>query len=259
LIDIVNLTQHYGIRPILRNVNMHVERGELVALMGPNGTGKTTLINVMAGVLPPTWGSISIDGLVRRSSEDAEIAIRKKVAYLPADAWLPSFRTGREWLLAVGRVYGHDDRKLMDHADRLIRLFDLREKEDSTIGSYSSGQKRKLALAAALISEAPVMLLDEPFSGGLDPAGTMALKSVFQHLRDDRQTTIVMSTPVPELIEDLADRVAVVREGELAAFQTIAGLRQQSGTSGRLDEVYAKLFSPQTAQNIERYFKDQVK
>jgi ABC-2 type transport system ATP-binding protein len=254
VIDVVHLTQHYGVRPILRDINMRVERGELVALMGPNGTGKTTLINVMAGVLPPTRGTVSIDGLKRRSSEDAEKAIRKMTVYLPADFWLPMHYTARKGLIAVGRLYGHDDLKLMEHASRLMTLFDLSAKEEAIIGSYSTGQKKKLALSAALIAEAPVLLLDEPFSGGLDPSGIMALKRVLQRLRDDRQTTIVMSTPVPELVEDLADRVAVVRHGELVAFETVAALRQQSGSAGKLDEVYARLFSPHTAANIDRYF-----
>jgi ABC-type multidrug transport system ATPase subunit len=155
----------------------------------------------------------------------------------------------------VGRLYRDDDERLMDHADRLISLFELSAKEDSVISSYSSGQKKKLLLSAALITQAPVMILDEPFSGGLDPAGIMALKRIFQHLRSQGQTTIVLSTPVPELVEDLADRIAVVRDGRLVAFDSVAGLRNQSGGEGKLDEIYARLFSPATASNIDRYFE----
>jgi ABC-2 type transport system ATP-binding protein len=255
MIEVIDVTQHYGVRPILRDVTLQVNRGELVALMGPNGMGKTTLMAVMAGVLPPSRGYVAIDGRRRRSSDEAETAIRRSVAYLPADSWLPAMRTGREWLLAVGRLYGHDDLRLMDHADRLLDLFELSAKQDANISSYSNGQRKKLALAAALITEAPVMLLDEPFSGGLDPAGIMTLKRVLQRLREERKATIVMATPVPEVVEDLADRIAVLREGRLVAFDSLDGLRRQSGCAGKLEEVYTQMFSPHTAASVNRYFE----
>ena len=255
MIDVINVTQHYGVRPVLRDVTMHIERGELIALMGPNGMGKSTLMAVVAGVLPPTRGHVEIDGKRRRASDEIEAAIRKSVVYLPNDAFLPAMRTAREWLLAVGRLYEHDDIELMDHADRLMVLFDLTDKQDSPISSLSTGQRKKLLLSAALISQAPVMLLDEPFSGGLDPSGIMALKRVLQRLREERKTTIIMATPVPELVEDLCDRIAVLRSGQLVAFDTVAGLRQLSGAAGKLDEIYEKLISPHTLSNIERYFE----
>jgi ABC-type multidrug transport system ATPase subunit len=255
VIEVVSLTQHYGVRPVLRDITMRIGRGEVVALMGPNGMGKSTLMGVMAGVLPPSRGYVAINGQRRRSSDEVEIAIRKSVVYLPADAWLPPMRSGRSWLLAVGRLYGHDDLHLMEHADRLAELFDLTEKQDSAIASYSTGQKKKLALSAALITEATVLLLDEPFSGGLDPSGIMALRQVLQRLRDDRGTTIVMATPVPELVEDLADRIAILRDGQLTAFDTLDGLRRQSGCDGKLELVYEKLFGPQAASRVDHYFQ----
>jgi len=255
MIEIINVTHHYGIRPVLRDITMHIERGELVALMGPNGIGKTTLMQLLAGILWPARESIEIDGLRRRVSDDAELSIRKTVVYVAAEAWLPQYRTGRDWLLAVGRVYGQDELELMEHVDSLMALFELTDKQDSPIASYSTGQKKKLNLSAALISEAKVMLLDEPFGGGLDPSGIMALKGVLQRLREERKTTIVMATPVPELVEDLADRVAVLRDGRLAALETIDGLRRQTGCGGRLDEVYAAFISPQTNANVDNYFK----
>ncbi|MCA9437782.1 MAG: ATP-binding cassette domain-containing protein, partial [Candidatus Omnitrophica bacterium] len=123
MIRVVNVSQHYGIRPVLRNIDMEVEPGELVAVMGPNGMGKTSLLMVMAGALPPLKGYVEIDGKRRRSSEEDELAIRRKTVYLPADPWMPEAMTGREYLLAVGRLYDVDDEELMDHADRVLKLF----------------------------------------------------------------------------------------------------------------------------------------
>lgn len=255
MINVVDVTQHYGVRPILRQINLRVESGEVVALIGPNGMGKSTLLSVMAGVLSPQKGHVEINGLRRRSSVEAELEIRKNVVFLPDQSWLPSIRTGREFLLAVGRLYSIDDDRLFDHVDRLLQLFDLMAQADTYIGSYSTGQKKKIAICSALVTEAPIMLLDEPFSGGLDPSALLALKRVMQRLSQRPDVTIVLATPVPELLETIADRLAVLRDGQIVAYDTVAGLRRQTGCSGSLEEVLERLINPKTLENLERYFE----
>jgi ABC-type multidrug transport system ATPase subunit len=152
-------------------------------------------------------------------------------------------------------LYGVDDLRLFDHADRLLRLFDLAEQGDQPIYSYSAGQLKKISLCSALITEAPYLLLDEPFSGGLDPSGIMALKRVLQRLAERDDITIVLTTPVPELVEELADRIAIVRNGQLAAYDSADGLRRQTGTDGPLADVLQRLLNPETLANIEHYLE----
>jgi ABC-2 type transport system ATP-binding protein len=258
MINVVDLTQHYGIRPVLRNVSLRIRPGELVGLMGPNGMGKTTLLSAIAGVLCPQKGYVEIGGVRRRSSPENELAIRKRVFYLPDHPWLPKNRTGREFLLTVGRLYEVEDGRLMDHVDRLLQLFDLNRQADSPIRSYSNGQQKKIAICSALVADAAVMLLDEPFSGGLDPSALLALKSVLLRLAERADVTVVMATPVPEIVEGLAHRVAVLREGELVAYDTPDGLRELTGCPGPLQEVLERLINPQTLENIERYFEERV-
>ena len=106
-----------------------------------------------------------------------------------------------------------------------------------------------------LITEAPYLLLDEPFSGGLDPAGILALKRVLQHLAAREDVTIVLTTPVPELVEELADRIAIIRDGRLVAFDTADGLRRQTGADGSLAEVLQRMLNPETLANIDHYFR----
>lgn len=255
MIRVVDVVQHYGIRPVLKGMNLEVRDGEVLAVMGPNGMGKSTLLAVIAGVLWPQRGYVEIAGMKRRSSEENELAIRRKVAYLPADAWLPLGHTGREFLLAVGRLYDIDDLKLMEHADRLLEVFDLTAKADSPIGSYSTGQTKKIALASALITEAPILILDEPFSGGLDPAGIIALKSLLGRLAQGDDVTIVIATPVPEIVQELADRIAIIADGQITACDTVAGLREMTGCSGPLQDVLEKLLSPATREHIDHYFQ----
>jgi ABC-type multidrug transport system ATPase subunit len=254
MIRAVDITQHYGVRPVLRDVNMEVQTGELVAILGPNGMGKSTLLSVLAGVLSPQRGIVEIDGLERRSSVDNELAIRRRTAFLPDRPWLPKNRTGREFLLGVGRLYEIDDDRLFDHVDRLLQLFELTREGEWPIRSYSSGQQKKIALCSALVTSAPNLLLDEPFAGGLDPSGIFALK--LRRLTESGQATVVMTTPVPELLEELATRIIVLRDGRIVAFDTPAGLRRQTQCSGPLAEVLERLVHSRTIENLRHYFRE---
>jgi ABC-2 type transport system ATP-binding protein len=253
MIKVSGVTYHYSVRPVLKGVDLSIERGELVALMGPNGSGKTTLMSIIAGAISPRRGHVEIAGLRRRSTPDEEMAIRRKVFYLPADVWLPTSHSGREWLVAVGRLYDVKDEQIFDHVDRLLRLFDLEEKADSSVSDYSTGQRKKLALCTALVSEAPVLLLDEPFSGGLDPSGIIALRRVLEGLAKRDDVTVLMATPVPELVEELADRVAVLRDGEIAAYDSCPRLCEMTGKA-TLADAYEAMMNPNTESNIEAYF-----
>jgi len=256
MIHVANVTQHYGVRPVLVDVTLRVESGELVALMGPNGMGKSTLLSVMAGLLAPQEGYVEIDGMRRRRTPEEELAIRRKVVYLPDQPWLPAERTAREFLLAVGGIYDVDTERMMDHIERLLALFHLTDKGDSPIHSCSKGQKTKIALSGALVSEAPIMLLDEPFGGGLDASGLLAMKRVLGRLAQRSDVTVVIATPVPELVEEIANRVVVLREGQLIAYDTPDGLRKSTGVDGPLEEVLEHLLHPETLEHIEHYFEE---
>ena len=254
MIKVKNVSHHYGIRPILKDVSLEVGAGELTCVMGPNGMGKTTLLGIVAGILNQVKGTVEIDGLQRGCTPEEDLEIRRKTAFLPDHPWLPRMRTGREFLLAVGRVYEVGKNRLKDHVERLLRLFNLEKKANSAILSYSNGQKKKLALASVMATDSPVLILDEPFSGGLDPSGILALKKVLKWMTETEKKTVIMATPVPEIVEDLAHRIAILRHGEIAAFDTPEGLRKLTGCEGSLKEVLEHPIHPQTFQNIEQYF-----
>jgi len=256
VIELQGVTQHYGVRPVLRGISLRIERGEIVVILGPNGMGKTTLLGVMAGVLAPQRGSVTIDGLRRRASEEEELEIRKRTVYLPDQPWLPADRTGREFLLAVGRLYDVPDERLMEHVDQLLELFDLQSQADSPIRTYSAGQQKKVAICSALVTEVPLLLLDEPFSGGLDPAGLLTLKRIIQQMSRRKHATVVLTSPVPELVEEIATRVIVLYEGEILAFDTLEGLQRMTGYRGSLGDVLERLIFPNTTKKLETYFQE---
>lgn len=257
MINLVNVVQHYSVRPVLREINLQIPAGQLVAIVGPNGMGKSTLLRVMAGTLAPQRGYVEIDGLRRGSSVETELAIRRRVCFLPDHPWLAKRLTGREFLSAVGKLYEIDSIRLLDHIDRLLILFDLEAEGDWPISSYSNGQKKKIALAGALVTDAPVLLLDEPFGGGLDPAGIMALKRVLQRLAARNDRTVVMTTPVPELLDEVAERILILREGRIAFDDTPQGLRERSGTTGPLADALERLIYPQAIEHVDQYFREE--
>lgn len=254
MINVADVSHHYGLKPVLSQINFRVPAGQLVALMGPNGVGKSTLLGIITGLIAPAKGHVEINGQRRRASEEVELQIRKQMAFLPDHPWLPEFMTTREWLLAVGQLYDIDADRLMDHINRLLDLFQLADKGDAPIRTCSNGQKKKIAICGTLVTEAPVLVLDEPFTGGLDPSAILALRRVLKHLADRSDVTLVMASQIPEMVEHLADRIAVLSGTHVIAYDTMDGLRSKTSCPGALPEVFEKLVHPQTLEHIENYF-----
>jgi len=258
MISLVGVTQHYGIRPVLKDIDLKISGGKLTAVVGPNGMGKTTLLGVIAGTLVPQNGTVTIDGFRRRGSEEEELAIRRRMVYIPDHPWLPRERTGREYLLAVGALYEVAPERLIGHVERLLALFQLQREGDWPIRSYSNGQKKKVAIAAALVADAQILLLDEIFGGGLDPAGILALKHVLRRMTKTEGRTVVMTAPVPEIVEELADEVVVFRDGQVVAHDTVDGLRQRANCHGSLAEVLGRLIHPEMMDHVQQYFQEDL-
>lgn len=254
MINVLDVSHHYGLRPVLNEINFSIPAGQLVTVMGANGVGKSTLLGIVAGLMTPARGHVEINGLRRRSSEAAELSIRKQMAYLPDHPWLPEFMTTREWLLAIGNLYDLEPEHVMDHIGRLLDLFQLADKGDSPIRTCSNGQKKKIAICGTLVTEAPVLVLDEPFTGGLDPSAIMALRRVINHMVASGKVTILMASQIPELVEELTHRILVLGGTRIVAYDTLDKLRAQTGCSGSLPEVFEQLVHPETLQHIENYF-----
>ncbi len=240
MINVIHVSHHYGVRPVLSHINFRVPAGQLVAVMGANGVGKTTLLSAVAGLIAPAQGSVEIGGLRRRSSPETELQIRRHMAYLPDHPWLPEHMTTREWLMAVGQLYDLAPERLMEHISRLLDLFQLADKGDSPIRTCSNGQKKKVAICGTLVTEAPVLVLDEPFTGGLDSAAILALRRVLKHLTEGGKATVLMASQIPELVEQLAHQILVLAGTRIAAYDTLDGLRAKTGCPGPLPEVFEK-------------------
>ena len=259
MIRLEHVTQHYGVRPVLKDLDLHVRRGELLALMGPNGTGKSTLLNVMAGVLSPQRGTVTISGLVRRSNVESENAIRRKTVFLPDHPWLPMSRTGREYLLAVGSLYVDDEARVMEHSERLLRLFNLDGQADARIATYSNGQQKKLTITGALVTDAEVLILDEPFTGGLDPAGVAVLKRLLKRLAERTDRTVVMATQISDIARALAHRIALTKDGKIGTIDTPDNIIASQPAAASLEEAIEMHLNPEALAALERYLQEEEK
>jgi ABC-type multidrug transport system ATPase subunit len=242
----------YFTRPILKNLELEVEAGSRVALIGPNGVGKTTLLSVIAGATAPLSGEVEIFAQRRRSSVETERLIRQQTFFLPDNAWLPNDYGVAEFLECVAKLYQVRPERIVEHVPQLLHLFGMESLASHSLETLSAGQRKKIALCSALVSEAPLLLLDEPFSGGLDPAGMMALESVLNTCTQGGKRTVIFSTPVPEVLETTADRIVILGDAGIRADYPVAEIKQLAGTR-RFSTALQELVFPETTERIQQY------
>ncbi|NQZ67926.1 MAG: ABC transporter ATP-binding protein [Lentisphaeria bacterium] len=254
MIDVKNLWHHFQIKPILKDINLTINKGELLCIMGSNGCGKSTLLSTIGGLINPLKGEVYVNEIKRWESEENEMAVRKNLYYLPYEQYFPIFPTGREYLYTVGDIYGIDSFQVLEHIESLAKLYHFEKVIDSSITNYSTGQKKKLAIASALISEVDTFILDEPFSGGLDSSALNVTARILKELADNKDKTVLMAVPVPELVEPIADRVAIMHEGEIIACDSPANLCKENNCE-TLNDVLEHYLNPDMESILEGYLK----
>jgi len=217
LVQTVELTKRYGPLAALDGCSLAVSPGEIFGLLGPNGAGKTTLIRLLLGFLRPTSGSAKIANL---DCVQQSVAVRRLVSYLPAEAQLFGNLQGREVLQFFARLRpGGDFSKSLKLAERLE--LDLRRR----VAFMSTGMRQKLALAATMAAEAQLYILDEP-TANLDPTVRSTVLALTQEARTAGRT-VLFSSHVMSEVEEVCDRVAILRAGKIVHAQTLAELRIQ--------------------------------
>jgi ABC-2 type transport system ATP-binding protein len=203
------------------DVTLAVPAGRVIGLLGPNGAGKTTMIKMACGLILPTAGTIRIHGYdVGRQRAGAVRQIGavlegSRNVYWPLTAW--------QNLMYFGRLKGLRGQEIKPRAERLLTDLGLWDRRNETVGSYSRGMQQKVAIAAALITDPPVLLLDEP-TIGLDVEASRTVKDWIAHLAADEGKTIVLTTHQLPIVQELADRIAVIRDGAIIADLPTADL-----------------------------------
>jgi ABC-2 type transport system ATP-binding protein len=210
------LTKRYGGLLALDKVSFQITPGEIVGYLGPNGSGKSTTVNIVVGLLDPSSGTISLHG--RTLSEDP-IEYKRKIGYVPEEPYLYTHLTATEYLTLVGRLRGMPQAVADDKIARLLRLFQLHDSRYSTMAAYSKGMRQRVLLAAALMHNPELLVLDEPFSG-LDVNAGLLFRSLLTLLAADGRM-IFFSTHRFDMVEKLCSRVVILSSGRLVAEQAI--------------------------------------
>lgn len=213
-IEVDSVTKRFEDVVAVDNLSMSVEKGELFGLLGPNGAGKSTLTKMISGMLNPTSGTIKVGN---HSVQDEPMKVKEILGVVPQDIVLYDYLNAKENLAFYGRLYGLSGRKLGDRIDELLQFTQLDEKAVKRhVSTYSGGMKRRVNIAAALLHEPQVLLLDEP-TAGLDPQNKHALWEIIQSLKKEGKT-IVLTTHIMEEAEELCSRVAIMDHGKIIAL-----------------------------------------
>jgi len=226
-------------KPVITGLDLDIAAGQLYALLGPNGAGKTTTLRMVTGLTRPDAGSIHIFGVDALADPIAAKAI---TAWLPDEPMLYDKLSPLEYLAFVAGLWRMDPQAASEEAERLLHWLDLWEQRDTRCESFSRGMKQKVALAAALIHDPKLLILDEPLTG-LDAAMARAVKDA---LRDqvDRGKTVIVTTHILEVAERMADRIGIIGAGKLLAEGTLDELRDRAGTEGMtLEDTFIRLTS----------------
>jgi len=236
MIEIDRLTKKYGEKTAVEDLTLRVEAGECFAFLGPNGAGKTTTIKVLAGLLRPTSGRVTVCG---HDMVSDSMAAKARLAYVPDEPYLYDKLSGREFLLFVAEMYGigpqDTERRIAHYAD----LFGLHGYIDDLCEGYSHGMKQRVVLTAALLHEPEVIVVDEPMVG-LDPSGARLVKDLFRRHAADG-LSVFLSTHSLSIAEEVADRIGIIHQGRLISLGTLKDLRAKCGGEGGLEEMFLQI------------------
>lgn len=237
MIKLINLTKDFKTTLAVNRLNLEVAAGEIYGFIGPNGAGKTTTIRMMGGIIEPTDGKILIGGI--DVSRDP-VGAKKIIGFVPDRPFLYEKLTGMEFLKFIADLYRVDLRVFSRRAPELLEQFALRQWKDEIVEAYSHGMKQRLIIAAALLHDPRVMVIDEPMVG-LDPEAVRMVRDILKGLAQ-QNVTIFVSTHTLSLAEDLCDRIGVIHKGTLLAQGTVAELNLAAKTGeARLEEVFLTL------------------
>ncbi len=201
----------------LEGLDLAINKGEVFGLLGPNGSGKTTTIKLLLGLIRATRGDAFVLG-----RDPGDLAVRARVGYLPEETYLWKFLTADETMAFIGRLFGLSAAEIAKRSDRLLAQVGLGHARGRRLGEYSKGMARRLGLAQALINDPELVILDEPTSG-LDPVGSAEVKDLILSLKQAGKTVLLSSHLLAD-VEDVCDRIAILHRGRLAEQGRVSDL-----------------------------------
>ena len=245
LLHIDQLTKSFGSFTAVDGVSIELKGGEIYGFLGPNGAGKTTTIKMLAGLLQPTAGTITICGTRLAASPSF---CKSRTGYIPDRPFLYEKLTGAEYLGFIASLYAGDDAPLAE-AERYLELFDLTAWKNNLIEGYSHGMRQKLIMTSIFMLDQPLLVIDEPMVG-LDPKSARIVKELFRQ-KAQAGVGILLSTHSMEIAEELCDRIGIIVRGRITAEGTMRELRMKAENgSGRLEDIFLELTGAFELQSV---------
>jgi ABC-2 type transport system ATP-binding protein len=253
MLELENICKSYRGIPAVSHVSFRVDGGEVVGYLGANGSGKSTTVKIITGLLQPNEGRVLFRG---RNIRDDLPAFRAVLGYVPEEAHLYTYLSGMEYLQLVGRLRGLRERLIQSKATRLLQLLGLESWRHSPISLYSKGMKQRVLIAAALMHDPQLLVFDEPLSG-LDVLSSRLFKDLLLELTAAGKAVLYISH-VLEVVEQICSRVVVLGKGKILADASPAEL---TGVAERknLESVFAQLVQQEDTQSLARELVEVIK
>ncbi len=246
LLTIDQLTKRFGKFTAVDNISLHVNKGEIFGFLGPNGAGKTTTIKMIAGLLQPDTGQVTING---RNLAREPRKCKKDTGYIPDRPYLFEKLTGFEFLQFIASLYSLAPEKFTRNTVHYLKLFDLLDWQHHLIESYSHGMRQKLIISSVFMLEPPLIVVDEPMVG-LDPKSARIVKELFKS-HAAKGTSIFLSTHSLEIAEELCDRIGIILNGKLRAMGNLSDLQSEARLEhSDLEEIFLELTGAYELQDI---------
>ena len=238
MLEVKNLTKRFRGLTAVDNVSFQIRPGEILGYLGPNGSGKSTTVKIITGLLEPSDGEVRLHG---RTLVDDPIAFKSRLGYVPEEPYLYTHLSGAEYLIFIARLRSIPYGTALARAADLLRLFQLHEARNSPMATYSKGMRQRVLLAAALLHDPELLILDEPFSG-LDVNAALLLRGLLEVFAGEGKM-ILFSSHVLEVVEKVCSRVVILYKGKVVLEDTIENVK--SSLNPDLQQVFAQVTNQQ--------------
>ena len=229
MIQVTNLSKNYGKVTAVRNLNFSVEKGEILGFLGPNGAGKTTTMNIITGYIPPSEGTVKINGMdVLEDSKE----VRKTIGYAPEIPPLYTEMTVEEYLSFAAQLKKISKKELSDSIQKVMELTKIADIRKRLINNLSKGYKQRVGIAQALLGDPEVLILDEP-TAGLDPKQIIEIRKLIKEL--GKNHTIILSSHILPEVNAVCERVIIINNGEIVASDAPEKLSNSLAGSARIE------------------------
>lgn len=238
MLKVHNLTKHFGNNKAVDGVSFNIKKGEIFSLIGPNSSGKTTIVKSIVGLLQPNTGTITVNGndVVKNPKKT-----KSEIGYIPDEPSIWAYMTGEEFLYFTQALFSIDEKTRVATLPKLLDTFSLSGLEKGYFEDYSRGNKQKFSILAALSHQPKLLVIDEPIVG-LDPTGAEIAKKLFVDFAQAGGSVLLVTHTLP-VAQEISHRIGVLKNGVLADVGTLDELRGKAGlgSEATLDDIYKKL------------------